>query len=358
MNSLKTAIVGAGICGLYLAWKLSQRGYNVTVFEKKEKIGKQACSGLFSERILEFIPDSEKLIQNKIDSVLIHFPRRTIRIKFSKRFLVMSHFELDNLVAGLAAASGAKIILNHPVNSLPEGFSRIIGCDGPDSVIRKSLGLGNPVFRLAIQGFIPVKEDKSSFSPFTAARVKEDYSPTEDLSEVKKKEFSSSFVETWPVKNGFIWKIPRGKEVEEDKSSSSPFANAQITEYGIIANPHEAKNIFEDFLAKNRISLSRMTAAIVPQGFIIPKNSLITLCGDATGLTKPWSGGGVIWGLMSSEILLKNFPDFLKYQKELKKFFLPKIILSGIATKMAYFLGLNLPWFLPKNVTVEGDFLI
>ena len=312
MNSLKTAIVGAGICGLYLAWKLSQKGYNVTVFEKKEKIGKQACSGLFSERILEFIPESKKLIQNQIDSVLIHFPRRTIRIKFSKRFLVMSHFELDNLVAGLAAASGAKIILNHSVNSLPEGFDRVIGCDGPNSVIRKSLRLGNPAFRLAIQGFIPVKED------------------------------NSDFVETWPVKNGFIWKIPRGKE----------------TEYGAIGNSREVKIIFEDFLKKNNLQLDRMASAVVPQGLLISPDSSIALCGDAAGLAKPWSGGGVIWGLISSEILLKNFPDFLKYQKELKRFFLPKIILSGIATKMAYFLGLNLPWFLPKNVRIEGDFLL
>jgi len=311
MNSLKTAIVGAGICGLYSAWKLSQRGYNVTVFEKKEKIGKQTCSGLFSERILEFIPESGKLIQNQIDSVLIHFPRRTIRIKFSKRFLVMSHFELDNLVADLAAASGAKIILNHPLNSLPEGFNRVIGCDGPNSIIRKSLGLGNPAFRLAIQGFIP----------------KKDY---------------YNFVETWPIKNGFIWKIPRGKE----------------TEYGAIGNSKEVKTIFENFLKKNNLQLDRMASAVVPQGLLISSDSSVALCGDAAGLAKPWSGGGVIWGLISSEILLKNFPDFLKYQKELKKFFLPKIILSGIATKMAYFLGLNLPWFLPKNVRIEGDFLI
>jgi len=38
---MKVAIVGAGICGLYLAWKLSEKGYSVTVFEKKEKIGKK-----------------------------------------------------------------------------------------------------------------------------------------------------------------------------------------------------------------------------------------------------------------------------------------------------------------------------
>jgi flavin-dependent dehydrogenase len=83
---MKVAIVGAGICGLYIAWKLAERGEEVTVFEKREKIGKEVCSGLFSKRILEFIPESQKLIQNQIDSVLIHFPRRNLKIFSNKPF--------------------------------------------------------------------------------------------------------------------------------------------------------------------------------------------------------------------------------------------------------------------------------
>jgi len=47
---MKVAIVGGGTSGLYLAWKLSQKGEEVVVFEKKKKIGKEVCSGLFSER--------------------------------------------------------------------------------------------------------------------------------------------------------------------------------------------------------------------------------------------------------------------------------------------------------------------
>ena len=223
----------------------------------------------------------------------------------------MSHFKLDELTAELAEKAGAKIILKHTVQSFPSGFDNIIGCDGANSFIRRNLGLPNPVYRLAIQGFV-------------------------------KKKDNSDFVETWPVNQGFIWKIPRGKE----------------TEYGVMSNQQEAKLLLDEFLKKNKIQLERIESALVPQGLVIPFHPSITLCGDALGLCKPWSGGGVIWGLIAAEILLKNFPDCLKYKNAVRRNFLPKIMFSKIAVKAVYFLGYKMPWLLPKNIKIEGDFLL
>ncbi len=308
---MKVAIVGAGTTGLYLATKLSEMGHDVFLFEKRDKIGREVCSGLFSERILDFFPEIKNLVLNEIKYCLIHFPKKTIKLNFKKKFLVIDHWRLDQKITKLAKETGVKIFLGKKINQIPEGFDKIIGCDGANSTIRKLLGLKNPVFYLGIQGFLKQKDN-------------------------------SNFVETWPTKEGFLWKIPRGDKVE----------------WGIMEKAEIAWMIFENFFKEKKLKLEKIRSALIPQGLILPKNDKITLCGDAIGLTKPWSGGGVIWSLIAANFLLKNFPDFLKYKKEVEKFFLPKIIFSKLLKKIIYYLAFKLPFLFPNEIKIDNDFLI
>ncbi len=312
---MKVAIIGAGTSGLYIAHKLAKKGHEVTVFEKNDSIGNKICSGLFSERILAFVPESEPLIQNRINSVLINFPRKSIEVSFSKQFLVMDHSKLDHLLSDLCRKVGVKIVLGNKVSNIPTDFDRVIGCDGAESVTRKQLGGKEPSLRLGIQGFVPLQTSETT---------------------------QENFVEAWPCKNGFLWKIPRGDKLE----------------YGVITDINTAHRTFVDFVKEKNILVNNIKAKLVPQGLIIPDNNKITLCGDAAGLTKPWSGGGVVWGFRAADILIENFPNFNSYRRKTKRFFIKKIIFSKIAVTLVYLVGFTIPWMLPKRAKMESDFLL
>ena len=318
---MQVGIVGCGICGAYLASKLSKE-HEVLVFEQKHKIGKLACSGLISEMIWQFIPENKKLVQNKISTAIVHFPKKTIKLKFYPEMLVINHKELDQYVAGLAKKAGANILLDHKVekvflrdkpqllvNKKTHEFDYLIGCDGPISIVRRSLELPEPSYRLGI------------------------------LTYTNEKNYSD-FVDVWPLKSGFSWKIPRGN----------------CTEYGVLGNPAIAKQEFSRFCKKEKIKPKKIYSALVPEGLITGKDR-VALCGDAAGLTKPISGGGVIWALTTVDLLVKNFPNIKKYNYKLERFFAPKLLFSRLATKMAIWAGNHLPLLLPAEIEIDSDLL-
>lgn len=315
---MRVAIIGAGINGLYLAWKLARAGHKVTVFEKNKQVGGKCCSSLFSERAKEFIPldNWQELIENKIDFCHIHFPKKTVKLGFRPAHIVVERQKLTEALLGLCLTCGAEVRFNQNIKNVPNGFDRVIGCDGALSNIKKGLELKQPSLRLGVQIFQAQKD-------------------------------ASNQVETWPIKQGFCWRIPRGKQIE----------------YGALGPVQSVKKDFERFLQDqdfyfytSKYGSEKIKGALIPQGLVLPKSGDITLCGDAAGLTKPWSGGGIIWGLLAADILLKHFPDFQKYAKEIKSVFSKKIFKAKMAIPVVYFLGYNLPWLLPSDMGMDNDF--
>jgi len=310
------AIIGAGPIGLYLAWRLKKKGFDVTVFEKRDGIYAKPCSGLISERIRKFIPIPDNLYQREVNSILVHFPKKDIRLKPKPLFLVFERQKLDEFIFNLAERQGVKFVFKKEINEIPQNFSKIIGCDGALSKTRELLSSPSPSFRLGIQYFI--KEDNQS----------------PDI-EIWQKAFKSS------PKYGFFWKIPKKGKIE----------------CGGIGPSSLLKKEFERFCQEQGIHLEpdKLKAALIPQGICLPNLENITLCGDAAGLTKPTTGGGVIWGLTAADILVKRFPDFIKYKKEIERFFKPKILKGRIEVSSGYFSGNYFPFILPKNIPIDAD---
>lgn len=299
----KVAIVGAGIIGLYTASSLQKKGFDVTVFEKEslEKVGKKSCSTLVSKRVLDFLSLDEEIIENRINKCLIKFKNKDVVLEFNPFHLVLNR---EKLVLKMIKEAQFKIVFESRKTSFKE-FDYIIGADGANSFIRKSLGLKDPKFKVGL-------------------KIEKDLKDNSDITITEKS------------KNGFAWYIPKGDYVE----------------YGILETKENLKQAWRKFDKKGL----NMSFALVPQGLILPKDKKYTLVGDATGLTKPWSGGGIIWQLYEARFLVETFPDFKKYNSRVKKFFFFKIIKGRIANRIVHFVGGNLSFLIPSKIKYDNDF--
>jgi flavin-dependent dehydrogenase len=321
---MKIGIVGCGINGAYLAWKLSKNN-EVEVFEKNNTVGEKPCSELISERIWNFVPKRNDLVINTIENLVIHFPQKDMKIKFYPKMLVVDRKNLANYIIDLAKKNGAKINLNSEVrkvfyikNNKPQlsttgkvyEFDYLIGCDGYNSVVRRSLGIKNPLSILGI------------------------------YTRIKKKP-KSNVIDVYVLKNGISWIIPRRNEVE----------------YGVYERTDAAKHDFDEFCKKMKIKPKEVYSQVIPSRLTQMHKGRVALCGDAMGLTKPWSYGGIIWGLIADEILVRNFPNFRKYEEKVKNYFEPKIFYSKIALFTGKFLGDNLSYLAPKEIWFDGDWV-
>lgn len=311
------AIIGASMIGLYLAWRLAERGHKVKVFERKSKIEGKACSTLVSERIYQFVPELKSFEEHHIRGCKIYFPRTTVMLQFAPTFFCLSRQASQEKLAELAVAAGAQIIFgrhidSHALSEITKEHERVIGCDGALSPTRRWLGLSDPYFHSGLQIFTREQD-------------------------------CSDAAETWPLKKGFAWRIPRGNSVE----------------YGVMDDVKSARDNFERFCEGRSVRLEdyETKSAMIPRGLRIPLSDKATLCGDSAGMAKPWSGGGIIWGLTAAGMLLKHFPNFGAYRREAARFFTPQIIGGTIAAGVVRWAGNYFSYLLPRQKTYDNDFL-
>lgn len=320
-KNLKVAVVGGGVMGLYISWKLSETGHDVSLFDKKKEdtLGHKCCSCLVSERIKQFIPITEECIENKISSCVINFPKGKVKLNFSPKHLALNREMIISILLDLNKKVGTRIILGQEIKKVPQGFDRVIGCDGAFSVIRRSLNLPDPKIKNGVQAYSLIKNNSNTTETFTSGDI-----------------------------YGFCWKIPKGDKIE----------------YGVLGSQTDVRKKVDRILNIKGVERDSFSAAAVPcpkfslfnAGLIFPKEKNITLCGDAMGLTKPWSGGGIIWGLHAADILIKTFPDFKKYKKETVSFFKFKILKGQISNYLVQTIGKRFPYVLPKEMIYDNDF--
>jgi electron-transferring-flavoprotein dehydrogenase len=276
-------VVGVGPAGARFARRAAEAGYDVLALEKGEVGTPLACSGHVSTDLWECLPPEakEELFQNRIYGADFHVGGPGSRAyqfyKHEEISNVIDRVELDRTLAALAREAGADVRERHTVTGLEERADRVVltvkaegetfeveskmvaGCDGPVSRVRRSLGLPEPAETL--HGVLAFSEER-------------DHGDYVDVH--------------LTVPRFFAWRIPRGEAG---------------VEYGLAAPPGASVNEMFDVLTRAYdVDTDHFCSGAIPIG---PPERVTTdrafLIGDAAAQTKPFTGGGILYGMSAAD---------------------------------------------------------
>src|SRR3989344_4328157 len=151
MDRREIVVIGAGPAGLEAARTLAFNKRDVLVLERKGIIGDKVCAGGLTNNAMKFkIPGS--ILQRKFSKMLVSYKNNKSYIKTDSTFIAtVDRKDLGKWMASEAEKQGAEIKTGVNVISIGSdfivtnkgkiGFEYLIGADGSNSVVRKSLGL-------------------------------------------------------------------------------------------------------------------------------------------------------------------------------------------------------------------------
>jgi digeranylgeranylglycerophospholipid reductase len=278
------SIIGGGPSGCYLAYLLAKSKKEVTIFEEHKEIGKPIqCTGILTRDLLDKINLPKEIILNEITNAEIIGEKEKLNLKISKPNLVIDRSKFDQFLAKKAIDAGANLKLNSKVigvHRINKEFlikteketiksDIVIGADGPFSQTSKYLSLfKNKDYLIGLQALVELKNDNS--------------------------------VKFFLRQNGFKWIVP---------------INNKQARVGI-AFDRAQKSDLDDFTKELKAKTIEYHAGIIPLfnpvGKRFEKNAY--LIGDAAGLVKATTGGGIIQSLISAECCSSSILDNKNYE--------------------------------------------
>jgi len=276
-------VVGAGPAGSRFARRAAAAGHDVLAFEQGSIGEPLACSGHVSTDLWAFTPEGARaaLLQNEIYGARFRLGGPDSQPYPFYKDTVISHVidrvGLDRRLAEAARDAGADLREHHTVTDVsehgdgvevtvrgPDGVEThearmVAGADGPRSRVRSSVGLPAPGELLhGVLGFDEVPDGQD-------------------------------FVDVHlTVPSFFAWRIPRGEAG---------------VEYGLAARPGaEVGDWFDSFVDSYGATITTRCSGLIPIGppeTVTGERTL--LLGDAAGQTKPFTGGGIRYGMTAAD---------------------------------------------------------
>ncbi len=280
-------VAGGGPTGCFAAAGMAGE-LDVRLLEEHPRIGEPVqCAGLVTPRVVEMVSASDAVL-NSIDGAYIHFPGgRVIELQGNEvKAVVVDRGEFDRRCAALAERAGAEVLAGAKVSSVErtaDGLRAMttkgdmdcramLAADGYRSGIARSLGLGSA--RDLVRG---LEVD---------LRVR-----AEDQRKVR------VFLGNDVAPGFFAWAIPCG----------------ELTRVGLCVS--RDRGTPQDHLPKlleaqgwSGAERVRAYSGAIPLGHL-PRTyaDRLLVAGDAAGMAKPISGGGLFTGMTAGRLAAETF---------------------------------------------------
>ncbi len=312
-------IVGAGPVGSTMAYHLVKQNLNVVIVEKKTYIGYPLqCAGIISTNIHNLNELPSNIILNDVKGAYLHSKNKQLKVQKDKTVAhVIDRIAYDQFLIQRCIDCGVKVI-NKKVMScdIEQGIvylensekltsKIIIGCDGYNSTISKSMGNKQKNFNatqilVEIDGIEKYRKSNESNDEYVDTYITEELAP------------------------GFLWIIPIKNNLYRVglfSDCTHKLQNGYIEKFLDENFTYEVKEKYKGFIP------------IFDEDNVLVKNRAM-LIGDAAAQIKPTSGGGLLMGFdackIAIEYIVKSVDEndiniLNEYEKIFKKKYLKEI---------------------------------
>jgi digeranylgeranylglycerophospholipid reductase len=280
-------VVGAGPAGARTAEVLALRGLSVALVERNRQPGVPPhCTGIVSTECFERYPLPESLIINPVRSFVLRSPSgRGARVKRKKtQAFVLDRPAMDRLFVERAVAAGAELIDSTTVSDLTwTGTGVVAQAEREGDPI--SLRARAAVVATGFGGKLPRKAGLGAPGDLlSGCQVVAEARDVDDLEVLTGKAYGDG---------GFAWLVPwkpglalTGLMTRRGTMNHLGDQVARIQAEGRIGAVHEVYRC--------------RAISIGPAGRTVSVG--VVGVGDAMGLVKPTSGGGIYFGLLSADL--------------------------------------------------------
>ena len=289
-------VVGAGPAGLYTALRTAEEGLDVVVLEEHEAVGIPThCTGIVSGETNRLYKVSDEVVLNRPPSCLVISPGgRVAELEDpGEEIAVLDRAGFDRALAASVLEAGGAIRTSCRVDHISNGDGFVeVGRNGGERLRARALVLACGV----TYRFHPWLGSRLPSLVLHTAQMELGASPGEKLEVHVGREVAPE---------GFAWLVPF-------RRGDAAYVKAGVLLWG------DARAYLEKFLARPPIAsrLQETTGELVRRLLPIAPVAKsyadrVVAVGDAAGLTKPVSGGGIFYSLLSAQFAAETLIEAL-----------------------------------------------